>query len=209
MNGIIRKDGRALPTRWMGNIHQVSLVWWGCSQGSGGVNHKVSGLHRNPFIHINEPESQPPNKHDPDCKSQTPKALPEWSCKCGLFFASVPNLTQLSPNAIVTFSNIIQENDNLASKPVPQRLTSKISFKQSFTLLFAFSNYFQADPQFSSQPSDSFSILEAVGSFTGFIWAIGSRVWGWAAVAGSNLGPGRLIGKNLGSARPTGWSGWP
>ena len=63
---------------------------------------------------------------------------------------------------------------------------------------------YTTDPmQFSGRPSICFSILEAVCSFTGFIWSIGSPVWGQEQAIGSNLGPaGQLIGKNLGSAGP-------
>ena len=60
-------------------------------------------------------------------------------------------------------------------------------------------------PRFSGWPSICFSILEAVRSFTGFIWSIGSPVWGQEQAIGSNLGPaGQLIGKNLGSTGPAG-----
>ena len=148
MNGIIRKDGRALPTRWMGNIHWVSYPWLGCSQGSGGVNHKVSGLHRNPFIHINEPESQPPNKHDPDCKSQTPKALPEWSCKCGLFFASVPNLTQLSPFPILSKKMTIwRQNQFLSDWPQKSPLNKAWPYFLHFLTTFRQTHNFQVSHQ--------------------------------------------------------------
>ena len=130
MNGIIRKDGRVQPTRWIGNIHWVSLV--GCCAAKAVVGsttkYRVSTAILSSILM--SPSPSPPISTTPTAKAKRPK----------------PSRNGSLANVVRFFCERSHHQRNWHPFQYHPRkwqfcvktswLTSKVSFKQSLTLLF-------------------------------------------------------------------------